>query len=156
MSLGASALWRSAVDPLVSVGARWGRRYGFALAGELSVAPSVGPGISVDELGVVAGADYRWGLRRGVDIEAGVRAGLWAQFYSVTDASASNTGGPTSAFLFELPVEVLSWISPRTAISFRAAPGIVTERVTHTEAGQVIWDRSVFRLAVGMTVQHVF
>jgi hypothetical protein len=156
MSLGASALWRSTVDPLISLGVRVGRRYGFGFIGELAAAPSVGPNISVDEVGVSGGASYRWPLRPSVDLEVGARAGLWAGFYELTDASASNPSGSTNAFLFDAPVELLTWMSPRTAWSLKLCPGFVTEHVLRFDAGQLVWSRSAFHLAVGMTVQHVF
>jgi hypothetical protein len=64
LALGATALFRGTVDPMISFGFRWGRPTGLAAVAELAFTPSQGPDITVQEVGATVGASYRWQLRQ--------------------------------------------------------------------------------------------
>jgi hypothetical protein len=86
----------------------------------------------------------------------GARVGAQWQLYTLASAADANPDGSPAAFLAEVPVELLTWLSPNTAFTARVVPGLAGPIYDHTESGATIWSRSVLRLGGGLTVQHQF
>jgi hypothetical protein len=156
LSLGASALWRGVADPSVSLAIRRGGPLGLGLAGEVDFTPSVGPGISVQETAVLVGASYRWELRRGVDLDAGGRIGLVARYDSLSNPQTLPASSWDATLLVLAPVEIISWLSPKTSFGMRLAPGIAASSPSLVDGGAELWFRRIFRLEAGVSLQHTF
>jgi hypothetical protein len=156
LSLGVSALWRGAADPTVSLGLRRGGPVGLGLAAEVALTPSVGPGVSVQETAVLIGASYRWELRRGVDLDVGGRVGLLARYDSLTNPQTSPASSWDATLLLLAPVEVVSWLSPKTSFGMRLAPGIAASSPSIVDGGTELWFRHIFRIEAGVSLQHTF
>jgi hypothetical protein len=156
LSLGASALWRGVADPTVTLGVRRGGPVGLGLAGEVAFTPSVGPGVSVQETAVLIGASYRWELRRGVDLDVGGRVGLLARYDSLSTPQTLPASSWDATLLVQTPVEIISWLSPKTSFGMRVAPGLAASSPSLVDGGAELWFRRIFRIEAGVSLQHTF
>jgi hypothetical protein len=150
LSGGVGPLYRiQGVDPMIRAGARLGGQR-FALRGSLMVSPSIQRELWVVEWSLQGGGSIRFPLGYSLHLELALLVGVLNHAYGI------DRGDPASGsrwdFLGTVPLELgwraTSWLGFRLWL----APGITEGARDHRLDGEVIWERSFFRLEAGVSV----
>lgn len=147
---GAGVLYRlQGVDPLIRAGARLGGQR-FALRGSLTVSPSIQSELWVVEWSLQGGGSIRFALTSSLHLELALLVGLLNHAYGIDrgDPASGSRWDFLGTAALELGWRATDWLGLRLWL----APGITEGSREHRLDGEVIWERSLFRLEAGASV----
>jgi hypothetical protein len=135
------------VDPLLRVGARLARRRGLLLGGSLTVDGGKSGELTVVEWSGQLGAGWRFALPESLALDLELLGGIVQHLWRLGGITPGD--GSRFAFLGNLRIE-LGWSPLRwLRLGVLLAPGLSDRGREHRLAGQVLWERSLFRLEAG-------
>lgn len=135
------------VDPLLRVGARLARRRGLLLGGSLTVDGGRSGELTVVEWSGQLGVGWRLALPESLALDLDLLGGIAQHIWRLGGAAPDD--GSRFSFLGNLRIE-LGWSPLRwLRLGIVLAPGLSDRAREHRLSGQLLWERSLFRLEAG-------
>lgn len=154
--VGADALWRGAVDPLLRVGASVHGEGFTGLAVGLGYSPSGAPGVTVSEWQVSAGPLFRVFDSGWLVAHAGVMGGAVTHHFDVAGTGVVEPVGSRVDLLLSLPAHLDLRVAGSLRLGVRVAPGTTFRIREHVRDEAALWRREAARLEAGGTASLIF